>query len=289
MLYGIIAVIAASFIFGITPSANKYVILSGMDEQCMVFYQFSTMLICSLIVTKINKESLRIPLKDALQLMVLGIIGMGLTDHLLNLAYLYAPVSIVVLLHFMYPVIVQFIMATAFSQKLTFKRILAIIISLTGLCLISFSNDSIKPLGIIFGLCSALTYAIFSVFNEKGNFNRHLLGIKMFYMSLLASVVYFFSTIIRGKFSTPIDWKAALVLIAIVGVGSFIAFYLITYGIKVIGSGKSAFLNMLEPIFGTIIGAIAYQEPLNTRIVIGCCLVILSVFIFSSVSSEKLL
>lgn len=289
MLRGILAIITASILFGITPSGNKYVLLSGMTSDCVLFYQVIVMIAGTALVMAVKHIPFRIPAKAAVKLLVLGVVGMGCTDFLLNSAYGYLQVSTVLMLHFMYPSIVLILSALVLRQRMTKFAVSAIVLSIAGLALITGKTGSIDPVGALCALGSALTYAIFAVANDQGDVNQYPLVVKLFYMSLGTSLVYGAKTIFSGNFSLPVNVKTAAILIGIVGMGSLLGFYFITAGIKIIGAGRAAFINMLEPITGVLGGVIIYHETLTSRAGIGCVCVLTAVLLvaFDGVHREK--
>lgn len=277
MLRGIFSVIMASVLFGLIPSGNKYVLLSGMREDCLLFYQASIMFFATALGVTAKRISIKMPLSDILKLLALGAVGIGATDYLLNLSYGYLPVSTVVLLHFMYPTIVLLIMVIIFRQRPSLLTICAVIASLLGLLLVTDLRGSINIAGAVFALGSAATYALFAVANDRGGINRFPLIVKLFYMTLSTMFIYGIRTVAADHFSPPADGKTMLVLVGGVGVGSLFAFYLIAYGIKRVGASRAAFLNMLEPGFGVVAGVLIYNEVLSAREGLGCLCILLSV------------
>ena len=281
MSYGVFAVIAASVLFGITPSANNYVLLRGMEPDCLLFYQAVTMVLGSGGLIAWRKLSLKVTKQMALELLALGIVGMGLTDYFLNLSYEYLPVSTVVMLHFLYPAIVLVVSVLAFHQKPSLCVLGAVVLSITGLVLVTDFDGGINGTGVLFALGSAATYAFYAIENDRGSVSRLPLAVRLFYVSLVTLVTYFVKTMVSGNFSLPADGKTAFAAVGIVGVGSLLGFYLITMGIKRIGASKASFLNMLEPITGVVFGVLLYQEAFPLRSKAGCVCVLLSVFLIA--------
>lgn len=289
MLRGILAIITASILFGITPSGIKYVLLSGMTSDCVLFYQAIIIVLGTALAMVVRHVSFRISCKAAAKLMILGVVGMGCTDFLLNSAYGYLQVSTVLMLHFMYPSIVLILSAVIFRQRITKFSAGAIILSIMGLALITGKTGSIHPIGALCALGSALTYAIFAVANDKGDVNRYPLVLKLFYMSLGTSVVYGAKTFLCGNFSIPVNAKTAVILVGVVGIGSMLGFYFVTDGIKRIGAGRAAFINMLEPVTGVLGGVMIYHETLTSQAGIGCASILAAVLLvaFDGVHREK--
>ena len=279
MIRGILYVIIASLAFGVAPLGNKYVLLSGMAPDCTLFYQTLTMVGGTALVILLTRTSFRVPLKDALFLLLEGVVGIGATDYLLNLAYGYLQVSTVIMLQFLYPTIVLLISALFFGQRVSRLTAGAVVLSITGLVLVTDFSGGMDPLGVLFALGSAAAYAFFVLANDYGRVNRHPLVLKLFYLSVGAALVCGGKTAASASFSLPADGKTALVLVGVVGVGSLLGFFFITAGVKAVGASKSAFLNMLEPITSVLGGVLLYQEVLGLRGWTGCFCVLLSVLL----------
>lgn len=278
---GILAVIAASILFGITPSANKFILLSGMSGDCVLIYQILVMIVSSALVMAVKKYSFRLPVKMILKLLTLGALGIGGTDYLLNLSYGYLQVGTVVMLHFMYPAMVLIIMVAGFHQKLSPLTACTVALSLLGLVLVSDASGGINLTGAALALGSGAFYAFFTVYNEKGGVEHLPLFTRLFYMSLGTFIVFYPKTLICGNFSVPTDPLIGLMLLGGVGVGSFLGFYLITVGIRQIGAERVAFLNMLEPVTGVLAGMLIYREVLTVRSACGCGCVLASVLLIA--------
>lgn len=252
-----------------------------MASECVLFYQVVVMILGTLLVMAVRKIHILIPLADAVKLMCLGVVGMGCTDYLLNRSYECLPLSIAVMLHFMYPAIVLLIMFLVFRQKLSPFTLGAVLLSLVGLVLVSDTQGGINWKGALLALGSAVTYALFAVANDRGSVNRYPLMVKLFYMSLGTAVIYGGKTLLGGSFSLPADGKTGAVLAGVVGIGSLLAFYFITAGIKGIGAGRAAVLNMLEPMTGVVGGVLIYHEVLTKRAGIGCLCVLAAVLLIA--------
>lgn len=277
MVRGILAVVAASIFFGLVPSANKFVLLSGMTSDCIVFYMTLAMIATTALVLILKKESPRMNPSLAVKLLALGAIGMGGTDYFLDQAYVSLPVSVVVMLHFLYPSIVLVIMVAGFHHHLSASKIGAVLFSILGLVLISNTSGGLDAAGAAYAIGSACTYAFFVIANDYGEIRQQSLIVKLFYVSIGASIAIGPGTLASGHLSAPVGWSTALMLFGGVGLGTLLAFYLVTVGIRHIGAERAAFFNMLEPITGVLIGAAAYHETLTAKSIIGCVCVLLSV------------
>lgn len=287
MLLGVLYIAAASFLFGVIPSGNNYVLLQGMEADCLLCYQTVTMVLGAACLLAVKKISIQIPIQDIAELFVLGAVGMGVTDYLLNLAYELLPVSTVVMLHFLYPAIVLVISCGVFHQGISVLSAGAVVLSIFGLILVGGLQGGVSLQGVIFALGSALSYAFFVTANQHGQVNRLPLMVKLFYMSLITMIIYLMKTGFSRHFSLPSDFKTGAIAIGVVGLGSLLAFYLITAGIKQIGARKASFLNMLEPVAGVVLSVLIYRESFPLRSLIGCLCIVGSVLFIAFDSRES--
>lgn len=281
MSHGVFDVLIASFLFGITPLGNNYVLHNGMLPDCVLLYQAAVMTLGATLFARRLKQSLHIYCRDAVKLMLIGAIGIGFTDYFLNLAMTQMQVSSVIMLHFMYPTIVLLASVLFFHQSFSKLTLIAMLASVGGLILVTDFSGAMTPLGVLFALLSAVFYAGFVLTNDHGDFNRYPLMVKLFYMSLGTVLLYGSKVTISGNLSFPVNISVWFVLVVVVGFGSMIGFYFITAGVKSVGASKAAFLNMLEPTIGVVGGVLLYHDVIGIKGMIGCVCVLLSVLLIA--------
>lgn len=278
MTKGILCAVGASLLFGIIPSANKFVIESGVSALCQTFYAKGLVCLLSLIIILVKKIPMRVHARQVFSLIALGAVGMGVTSFLLSSATIRISVGLATVLHFLYPTIVATVMVVMFGQIMTKYKLMAIVCSISGMLLITnMQGGAIRWDGIILAVASSMTYSLYMIANEKGEFNELPLIVKLFYCSMGSTVVFGIMTINKHSATLPETMSAMLVL-GVCGLTYLAAYYLITAGIKQIGASKTAFVNMLEPITGIVVSAIIYRERPNPAMFIGMLLILLSVF-----------
>ena len=277
MIRGILCVVAASVLFGITPLGNKYVVLSGMSAECIVVWQQLVMIAASAAAARLGKNSLRVPRRDALKLVGIGLIGIGGTDLFLNLAYGELQVSSVLMIHFLYPTFVLVVTVLLFKEAFTRRTAAAVVLCLAGLVLVTGFSGNITLAGALYALGSGIAYGTFVLANDRGGTNRFPLAVKLFYTGFGGLLVCGVILLARQSFSFPADDFTALMLFGIVGAGSFLGFYLLTAGIKYVGAATAAYLNMLELLVGVFGGILLYGDEFSPRTAAGGLCILLSV------------
>ena len=139
-----------------------------------------------LLVTKQKIPFAKI--KKEIPLLVLSGVAMGFNWILLFEAYKYTTVSVATLSYYFAPVIVMFVCPFLFKEKLTKKQIICFVMATVGVVLITGTTGggSKDFLGVVFGLCAAMLYALVMLLNK---FIKGVTGLHRTFIQFLAAVI----------------------------------------------------------------------------------------------------
>lgn len=282
MLLGFICVAASATILGILPTIQKQLMVSGMPLNCLMFYTNWTITVVCMFLAFVKKKSFKASRIQTLQGLLMGVFGMLFTAVLLNSSYLYLPVGTTIMLNFLYPTIVCVIMGTIFKNGFTKLQITAIAASILGMVFLTGAGGKMPVIGLVMAIASAFTYSIYLVANEKGPANDLPIEVKLFYVSLPATVVFSIVAPATGTLAVPSGGAMGWILV-IGGSGMFTVcgYFLMMFGISKMGASTAAFVSMLEPIVSVVFGTIWFKDPLTVGIVVGGCLVITSILLIT--------
>ncbi len=275
MKKGVLAVVGASFLYGIMPIFTKQVLLSGLASSALVFNRFFLAALFSFILIKILKIDMTVTKQQLIQLIVIGLIGYGGTAQLLTLAYTLIPVGLATMFHFTNPLFVTLIMIVLFKDNVTVYKVVSCVLAVIGLVLMAdFSQMS--TLGVIFAVGSGMTYAIYVVSNKKSSFASLDNLVIIFYVSFVNAIFFAIKTLVAGEFSFPPTATGWLYMVITALFCTICSLYLLTYGIKVLGASNASMLNMLEPIVSVFAGIIVYGDNLPLKTALGCAVIVMS-------------
>lgn len=188
--------------------------------------------------------------------------------------------SLATLLQGTAPFFVMLISAFAFQEKLTRRKLLALVMCVVGCGLVAGVLDEalqVTAKGVLFGVISAIGYGLYSIFSK--------LALRRMYPNLIVSLyVVTFSALIMASISIPMHsfdkaeltletWMMTLVFSFMV---TFLPSYLYLYGLGGIDAGEASILVTMEPIVATLIGVFFYHETMSVSMMIGVLIVILS-------------
>ena len=282
MLLGFICVAGSATILGIMPTIQKQLMVSGLPLNSLMFFTNWTITLVCLFMAIIKKKSLKATKAQFVQGILMGVFGMLFTAVLLNSSYLYLPVGTTIMLNFLYPTIVCVIMGTIFKNGFTKLQITAIVASILGMVFLTGAGGKMPVVGLLMAIASAFTYGIYLVANEKGPANDLPIEVKLFYVSLPATVVFSIVAPATGTLVAPsnglIGW---VMMIGGSGLFTVCGYFLMMFGISKLGASTAAFVSMLEPIVSVVFGTFWFKDPVTVGIVVGGCLVITSILLIT--------
>lgn len=287
MVLGFICVAVSATILGIMPTIQKQVMMNGLPLNSLMFYTNWTITLVCLVMSLVKKKSLKVSKIQGLQGILMGVFGMLFTAVLLNSSYLYLPVGTTIMLNFLYPTIVCVIMGTVFKEGFTKLQVMAIVSSILGMVFLTGGGGEMPVIGLVMAVASAFTYGIYLVANEKGPANELPIEVKLFYVSLPATIVFSILPPATGTLKAPENMAGWLMAVGGSGLFTVCGYFLMMYGIGKLGASTAAFVSMVEPIVSVVFGTIWFKDPVTIGIAAGGCLVITSILLITIDGARK--
>lgn len=176
------------------------------------------------------------------------------------------------------PVFVMLLSALLLGEKITGRKILALLLAVTGCALVSgiLTGDAkVDAIGLLLGLGSGFGYALYSVFSRFAIDREYDFWTILFYTFLFCSLFSLpfadWAVMLPAMHSDPglILWMVAMGLFT-----AFLAYGLYTAGLARMESSRAAIVASLEPVVGTVVGFIWFLEVPGWDSVLGICLVL---------------
>lgn len=284
---GILSVVASATILGIAPSMQKQVMVDGLPILSLMFFTSLVISAVSLLIALLTRQSFKITKAQLVQALALGCSGMVITAMLINTAYLYMPVGMVTMLHFLYPSIVCIVMGTVFRAGFSKLQAAAIVVSIAGMVCLAGKGGGLPVKGIALALASALAYGTYLIGNEKGPVNDLPLAVKMFYFSLPGLFIFIPLAPLTHNLavpSSPVSWFQLLVCS---GLATVAGYFLMAFGIKKLGASTASFLSMLEPVVSVVFSVLWFRDPVTPGVVVGSLLILTSVLLITINDARK--
>jgi drug/metabolite transporter (DMT)-like permease len=242
--------------------------------------------VVSAIVSSSQSDNVKFTTKQWMYVAFIGCIGYYVSSLLDFLGLQYVSAGIERLILFIYPTLVLLMSTFIFGGKINKYQWIAVAITYAGLLLAFFSEASFQGrqssdfyLGSVLIFMCAITYAIYIVGSGKlipkvgaSKFNSYAMS-----FACIAVLIHF--SITSGQsllnFSTPVYvYSICMALFSTV-----IPSYLVTAGIKRIGSDNAAIVGSIGPISTILQAYIFLYEPIAVMQILGTILVLVGVLL----------
>lgn len=212
--------------------------------------------------------------------------SIGLPGTLLYYIFYYAgtdlmPASEAFIVNYLWPIMSVLFACIILKEKLTFKKVMAILISFLGVAIVIGGSikgfDKSALLGALFCALGAVFYGIFTALNQKAEYNTlTTLSVSYFATFLITTAVNAFN----GNLFTPrIDQAAGFLWNGIFTVAISNFFWILALGN---GKGKTAKISNLAyvtPFLSSVWTSIFLDEKITVASILGLAVIVSGIFI----------
>lgn len=293
----VIAVIGAGVLWGIISIFIDKLSAAGLDSLQISLVRMAVSAVTFAAVTALTDvKKLKIKLKDIWMFMGTGIVSVVM----FNICYFYTIVhseaSVAVVLLYTSPIFILLISAPLFHERITPKKLVALGMTFGGCVLVAGvlgGGISLTPFVFFTGLGSGFFYALYTIFGR-------------FALKKYDTVTVTAYTFIFGLLGALPLGKAGATLAVIkvqptliwwgLGVGIICAvlpYFLYTWGLQRMESGKAAILVAVEPLVGAVVGMTRFHEDHSPLKLCGIALILGAIILLNlkekGVSKPKVL
>ena len=285
------AVIAAGTLWGIISIFIPTLSDAGLDSiQIAAVRTVIAAVFFSAVLAVGDKERLIIKLSDLWIFAGMGIISIVLFNCFYFYTMIHSQASVAVVLLYTSPVFVTLLSAIFFREKITPIKIISLITAFIGCTLVAGifgSGYKVTPLILITGLASGLFYAMYTIFGR--------IALERYDTRTVTAYTFIFAAaglipICRiNKIAALISDKPILIPWCL-GIGficTVLPYFLYTWGLRNLESGRAAILAAVEPLVGAVIGMTLFRENHGMFKLIGIAMIIAAIVLLNHDSVRK--
>lgn len=175
--------------------------------------------------------------------------------------------------------------AIFFKEKITSKKIIALIIAFMGCILITevigVQTIKLTNLGILTGIGSGLGYALYSIFGRVALRKYETITVTSYtFIVASLSLIPFSNLSYMGKIF--INNSTVLINVLLLGLlSTLLPFLLYTKGLQNMEAGKASIMAFVEPMVATLAGIILFKEKIHIQNVAGIMLIFISLVLLN--------
>lgn len=259
----------AVLLFGIGSLFGK---LISLEPTLIIFGRSVFAIIALFLIIKITKEKLHLDTKkEYLELLTLGII---LAIHWVTFveSVQISSVAIGLITYSTFPFFVLFFEGIFFKMKMKQVNIILASLVFLGVVLIlpNYEFSSSTTLGAIYGIISAITFALLAIMNKK--YVQKYSGFKVVFYEAIGVVLILTPIALSSNIEIG---NTNLILIFLFGVVfTAISHSLFIFGMKRTSTQKASIIGTLELIYGVIGAIIVLGEFPQIRTIFGSLIII---------------
>ena len=227
-------------------------------------------------------------IRQALPLLILSGISLGLNWIFLFAAYLKTTVAVASLCNYLAPAVVILIAPAVLRERLDLRKIPFILLALAGIILVSgvLEHGGGNPAGVLLGLAAAFFFVVLVICNRRLG-AVPALDRSMLQLAICAATILPY-TLIRhpGAVLEPDlpSWGIILML-GVLHTGIAYIFYF--RGMNSLPVQTFAILGYLEPVVSVLCSVLFLQEPLSPLGWVGAALVLASAAVSESLPEKN--
>lgn len=277
----ILSVLGALVIWGSSFVAIKFA-YTTYPPLTLAAARFAVATLILGALTLLPKNRVKLEKKDILTVAVCGLTGIMLYAVLQNIAMQWTSASSATLIIASYPIITLLMESLIYKTKLSWMKIVAILIAICGVVILSYvkteSRVSGELLGILLLMAAGVFWAVYN-FMMKRVVNQYPPITLLFYITLFGTIFLLpLALFERTAWQAPTLLSFSMMLF--LGVFcSVIAYLLYNRGLKTMAPSTITSMLNLMPIIGVFFSWILLGEQVTLRKIIGGAIVILGVML----------
>ena len=282
-----LSVISAGVFWGIISLFIRKLSAAGLDPMQISLVRMSTAAPVFIIAAALRKR-LKIALRDVWMFVGTGVVSIVL----FNICYFYTMIkseaSVAVVLLYTSPVFIMLLSAVIFRERITAVKIIALVMTFAGCALTAGLSGSagLTPFVLLTGLASGLFYGLYTIFGRFA-LNRY----STMTVTAFTFAAGFLGSLPVGKPAETVRlvFSSGQVILLCLGIGivcTVLPYFLYTWGLARMESGKAAILVAVEPLVGAVIGMTVFGEDRSPAKLIGIALILAAIVLLSKQTNE---
>jgi drug/metabolite transporter (DMT)-like permease len=289
--------LGAGTLFAINGTVSKVMLESGLSSLRLTQVRCTGALIgLALIILATRPQALRTNRRELLYLAAFGVFGVALVQLFYFLAIHRLEIGVSLLIQYLGPLFVALFAFFVLRQHVRGRIWIALALALGGLTLVVdlWHGVSLDGLGVLFSLCSAVTFAGYMLLAEHAVGRRDPISLLCFGF-LFASI---FWAIVQPWWSFPFDVPGRSVSLLgrlsgvhmplwalmtwMILIGTIIPFFLIVGSMRHITATRAGILAMVEPVVASVVAYAWLGETLNGTTLVGGAVVLCGIVLAQS-------
>ena len=279
----ILCILLAGSLWGCLGIFNRNLSALGIAPETVVMLRnLGACLILSLIFLVYDRSIFRIRLRHLPLFLAMGLVSILFFTLCYFRSQQVSSLAVAAILLYTAPTFVVLLSALIWKDRITKRKLLALVLAFLGCCFVAGILNgqlSLTPQGLLLGIGSGLFYSSYTIFGRFA-LQHYPPFTVTFYTFLIAGVGSLALTNTQDLYITFHSPAGILLSLGMMVLGTVLPYLLYTKGLNDLGdSGKASILASIEPVVASLVGILAFGEPMTLGVVLGLVCILASVYI----------
>lgn len=201
------------------------------------------------------------------------------------------PLSTAAILLYTSPIWIMLMSVLFFREKLTGRKLLALVLAFAGCVLVSgISGEGMTLPGLLVGLGSGIGYGLYSILGTVAlrRYSPFTVTTYTFVFAALGSWLICRPAEMLAKFAAAPDLPGLVFFCFLTAlVTAVIPFLAYTLGLQTVEASRAGILATVEPLVATLIGVAVFSEPLTLLSGLGILLILAAVVLLNGKTESE--
>ena len=226
------------------------------------------------------RRAWRFPPRLIPAIIVLGALQLGTAWGLIK-GFDVAPVSLVVLIFYIYPLLATLLAVLVLREPLTLGRLLLLGLGIGGVALTVGSPGSVPIAGVALGLLAAVSVAVNIVASRYLMLRESINAFDLLPLMWLPPSILLTAIAIGKGVTFPTDTTGWLGGAGVVVLGTFLGLMMFYTGVRRIGASNTSLLATVEPFVAVLLAFAILDELLTAGQLVGGAMILAAVVLLS--------
>ena len=246
---------------------------------------FSLLVLLPVLLGLRGWQRLKLPGRDLAQCLVLGVLGVAISNYFYYVAIQKTNVATAIILQYTAPVWVLLYVVARGQQKLSLQKVAAVGLAVTGIALVigvvgGNANNFLRlnPAGLLAALLASFSFALYNIVGH-GVLTRYDRWRVLLWTLTSASAFWLFVNPpwrIAAVHYAGLQWAFLFVFSMISVLGAFSLYFL---GLQHLEPTRAIVASCLEPVFSILLAAALLGEMMHSVQTLGIVLVLAAIVI----------
>lgn len=286
----VLAVVGAGVLWGVISLFIRPLSAAGLDsvQIATVRMVVASAMFISLIAVR-SPGKLRVRLRDLWMFVGTGIVSVSLFNFCYFYTIIHSEASVAVVLLYTSPVFILLLSALLLHERITRRKLFALALTFAGCVCVAGLTGGVRLSAVVFltGIGSGLFYGLYTIFGRY--------ALEKYDAATVTGYSFLFGLLGTLPFGKPIALAHTIaaeprLIWLCVGIGlcsTVLPYYLYTWGLQRMESGKAAILVAVEPLVGAVVGMTVFHESRNVVKLVGIALILSAIVLLNLPEKQR--